>query len=96
LRGLKFKLYNEYIRKGGLEEIYYAYSGMKIIDLPFLYPPLRTENRLGFEFIYEYLHDLILKGSYVYSDINDQESAREPVFMIGSKNSYSITLFYGL
>lgn len=96
LRGLKFKLYNEYIRKGGLEEIYYAYSGMKIIDLPFLYPPLRTENRLGFEFIYEYLHDLILKGSYVYSDINDQEAAREPVFMIGSKNSYSITLFYGL
>ncbi len=96
LRGLKIKLYNEYIRKGGMEEIYYAYSGAKKIDVPFLYPPLRTENRLGFEFTYEYLHDLILKGSFIYSDVNDQESTREPVFLVGSNNLFSIILFYGL
>lgn len=96
LRGLRIKLYNEYIRKGGLEEIYYAYSGMDEIELPFLYSPLRTESRFGFEVAYEYLHDLIIKGSFVHSNVKDDLSSREPVFTIGSNNSFSIILFYGL
>jgi hypothetical protein len=96
LRGLKFQLYTEFIRKGGLDEIYYAYGGMDEKDLPFLYSPLREESRIGFDVSYEYMHDLILKGSYVYSDIRDEDPEREPVFMIGTKNSFSITLFYGL
>ena len=65
-------------------------------DFPFLYSPLRKEKRIGFDVTYEYIHDLIFKGSYIYSDITDEDSNREPVFLIGSKNSFSITLFYGL
>ncbi len=96
LRGLKFQLYTEFIRKGGLDEIYYAYGGQGEKDLPFLYSPLRKESRIGLDVSYQYLHDLILKGSYVYSDVTDEDLTREPVFLIGTKNSYSITLYYGL
>lgn len=96
LRGLKFKLFSEYLRKGGMDEIYYAYSGMDEKDLPFLYSPLRTENKIGFEVAYEYLHDLIIKGSFIHSEINDELHSREPIFMLGSNNSFSIVLFYGL
>ncbi len=96
LRGLKFQLYTEFIRKGGLDEIYYAYGGTDEKDHPFLYTPVREESRIGFDVSYEYMHDLILKGSYAYSDITDEDLQREPVFMIGTKNSFSITLFYGL
>lgn len=96
LRGLKFQLFTEFISKGGLDEIYYAYAGMDEIDLPFLYSPLRKENRIGFDVSYEYMHDLILKCMYTYSDITDEDSQRAPVFMIGSKNSFSISLYYSL
>ncbi|MEO8233533.1 MAG: capsule assembly Wzi family protein [Ignavibacteriota bacterium] len=96
LRGLKFQLFAEAIRKGGLDEIYYAYSGMHTKDLPFLYSPVRKEKRIGLDISYQYLHDLIIKGSYIYSDVIDENLNREPVFFIGSKNSFSITLFYGI
>ena len=96
LRGLKFKLFFETVRKGGLDEIYYAYGGMDEKDFPFLYSPARKEKRVGFDITYEYIHDLIIKGSYTYSDITDEDVNREPIFLIGSKNSLSITLFYGL
>lgn len=96
LRGLKFKLFAESVRKGGLDEIYYAYSGIGEKDFPFLYSPLRKEQRIGFDISYQYIHDLMIKGSYSYSNITDEDSMREPVFLIGSKNSFSITLFYGI
>ncbi|MBK7229267.1 MAG: hypothetical protein IPH97_10485 [Ignavibacteriales bacterium] len=96
IRGLKFKLFLESIRKGAFDEIYYAYSGMDEKNFPFLYSPVRKEKRIGLDVTYEYMHDLILKGSYIYSDITDEDKTREPVFLIGCKNSFSITLFYGL
>ena len=96
LRGLKFQLFAEAIRKGGLDEIYYAYSGIGEKDLPFLYSPARKEKRIGLDISYQYLHDLMIKGSYIYSDITDEDINRQPVFLLGSKNSFSITLFYGI
>ncbi|MFZ1517912.1 MAG: capsule assembly Wzi family protein [Ignavibacteriaceae bacterium] len=96
LRGLKFQLFAEQIRKGGIDEIYFAYSGMDEKDFPFLYSPTRRENRIGLDVSFEYLHDLVIKGSYIYSDITDEDKTREPIFLLGSKNSFSITLFYGI
>jgi hypothetical protein len=55
LRGLKFNLYIERLRKGGLEEIYYAYQGSDEIDLPFLYSPLRVDKTLGLNIRFEYM-----------------------------------------
>lgn len=95
LRGLKFKLFAEQLRKGGSEEIYYAYSGSGAKELNFLYSPIRKEKRFGIDISYEYMHDLSARFSYVYSDITD-ESERQPLFLIGSKNILSFALFYGL
>ena len=61
LRGLKFKAFAELIRKGGLDEIYYAYKGMDEKDLPFLYSPVRNDKRFGIDVTYEYMHDLVLQ-----------------------------------
>ncbi len=96
LRGLKFMFFAERVRKGGLEPIYYAYEGMNVKDINFLYSPLRKEYRIGLDVSYEYMHNMFVKASYIYSDISDEDPTREPLFLIGSKNSFSITLFYGL
>jgi hypothetical protein len=96
LRGLKLKMFTEFIRKGGLDEIYYAYAGMDEKNFPFLYSPTRIENRIGVDISYEYMHDLMLKGTYTYSEVKDEDNYRQPLFLISSKNSFSITLFYGL
>jgi hypothetical protein len=96
LRGLKFKLFFESYRKGGQEEIYYAYRGVNEIDLPFLYSPLREEKSFGLNIRFEYLHDLILEGSYWYSDIKDEAADRTPEYLSGKKNSFELRLYYGL
>ena len=96
LRGLKFNLYAERLRKGGLEEVYYAYQGSDEIDLPFLYSPLREDKTFGLDVRFEYIHNLVLEGSYRYSDIKDQSVDRTPEFLLGKKNSFAVRLFYGL
>ena len=96
LRGLKFKVFAELIRKGGLDEIYFAYKGMGKKDLPFLYSPLRKDERFGIDVTYEYMHDLILQGTYSYSSIKDEDILRTQKFLLGQKNSFSLTLYYGL
>lgn len=96
IRGFKFQLYTKFIRKGGLDDVYYAYAGMDEKKILFLSSPLRKESRIGFDFSYEYMHDLIIKGSYVYSDVTDEDLQREPLFLVGNRNSFSITLFYGI
>ena len=53
LRGLKFKLFLEAVRKGKLDEIYYAYSGMDKKDFPFLYSPIRKGKRIWFDVSYK-------------------------------------------
>jgi hypothetical protein len=96
IRGLKLKVFIEQLRKGGLEELYYAYKGMDEKNLPFLYSPLRKDNRFGIEVKYEYMHDLFLHGAYVYSDITDTDVLRTPQFLLGRKSIFSISLYYGL
>lgn len=94
MRGLKFKLYSEIIRKGGLKDIYFGYED----DSPekFLYHPLRKDFDVGFEASYEPFHDLFGVFKYKYSNIKDEDVQRTPNFMLGKKNSFGFTVFYGL
>ncbi len=96
MRGLKLKTFAERIRKGGLDEIYFAYNGMKEKDLQFLYAPLRKDTRFGVEASYEYIHDLFIKGTFYYSNITDEDKSRTQNFLLGKKNSFSLAIYYGL
>ncbi len=96
VRGLKFEVYFERRRKGGLDDIYFAYKGMDEFNKSFLYSPLRIDKYLGLNVSYEYIHDLILKGNYQYSEITDEATERTPGFLLGKKNSFSLTLYYGM
>ncbi|GMR25348.1 MAG: hypothetical protein BMS9Abin39_0639 [Ignavibacteria bacterium] len=96
IRSLKFELYFEERRKGGLDDIYFAYQGMDEFNKSFLYSPLRIDKYFGLNFRFEYIHDLILEGSYRYSDVADEDADRTPEYLVG-KNSYiSLNLYYGL
>lgn len=95
LRGLKIKAFAEKIRKGGLDEIYYAYKGIKEKDLPFLYTPLRKENRVGLDISYEFIHDLFIRGSLSHSDVRDDDSLRYAPFLLGTKTHLSFTINFG-
>jgi len=96
IRSLKFEIYFEQTRKGGLDDIYFAYGGMDEFDKSFLYSPSRIDKYYGLNFRFEYIHDLILEGSYRYSDVTDEDSDRTPEYLVG-KNSYiSLTLYYGM
>ncbi len=82
LRGLKFKIFVELIRKGGLDEIYFAYKGIDNKNLPFLYSPLRKDRRFGLDITYEYRHSLILQGPTTIQVL-------EMRILLELKNSYS-------
>lgn len=94
LRGLQLAAYTEYIRKGRLLDIYYNYYDQ--IAEPFLQPPVRREERFSFEASYEFIHDLFVDGYFTYSNVTDQDPTRTPAFLLGKKNSFGITVQYGL
>lgn len=96
VRGLKFEAYFENTRKGGLDDIYYAYAGMDKFDKPFLYSPTREDKYFGLNCRYEYMHDLVLKGNYIYSEIKDEDPDRTPEYLLGKNHSFSLTLYYGM
>ena len=96
VRGLRFELYFEGLRKGGLDDIYYAYGGTDEFNKSFLYAPLRSDKYLGISCIYEYIHDLLLVAKYRYSDISDEDPNRTPVNILGKKNTFSFSLSYGM
>jgi len=93
LRGLEMKLWGEFIRRGGFEEVTKQYTDP---GEPFLYGLRRNETNLGFEVSYEYIHDLFVKGFYQYSNITDEDIKRTPGFMLGANHSFGISLGYGL
>lgn len=94
LRGLNLNLWSEWIRKGGLKDIYYAY--VDILNLPFLYSPLRKDFRLGFEASYEIYHDLFTHLSCEFSDVSDQDPLRTPNWQLGKISSFGFSIYYGL
>jgi hypothetical protein len=94
LRGLKFSLYGELVRKGGLKSITVAYGSKEY--QPFLYGPVRKDFRTGLDVSYEIIHDAFVRGYYEYSSIKDEDKSRTPLWQLGSKHSFGIDLSYGL
>jgi hypothetical protein len=93
-RPLTIHLYLERLRKGGLTDIAAAY--FSTISEPFLYGPLRKDFRMGLNLDYEIIHDLNVAGSYEYSQITDEDKTRTPEYLLGDKNSLSLTISLGL
>ncbi|MCH7974584.1 MAG: hypothetical protein IH949_12005, partial [Bacteroidetes bacterium] len=96
IRSLRLELYFERVRKGGLDDIYFAYGGNDEFNKSFLYGPLREDKFLGIDIRFEYMHDLILDGRYRYSDVKDEDDSRTQNFVLGKHHSFSLTLYYGL
>jgi len=94
IRGLKLKAYTEFIRKGRLNDIYFAYNDKH--KESFLSHPVRKEIRFSFEASYEIIHDLFADGYYSYSDVKDEDLTRTPEFLLGKKHSFGVTVHYGL
>jgi hypothetical protein len=94
LHNLKVSLTTEMIRKGGLKDISFAYKNREY--LPFLYEPLRKEISIELNSVYEIFHDTFVEGSYKYTDIKDTDITRTPGWMLGSKHSFSLAVYYGI
>jgi hypothetical protein len=93
-RPLTIHFYFERLRKGGLADIYVAYYTN--ISEPFLYGPLRKDYNFGISADYEIFHDLNILGSYVYSQITDDDKYRTQEFMLGNKSNLSLLISLGL
>lgn len=96
LRGLKYKLYYERIRKGLEADIARAYKPEKYGVVNFLESPVRNDNRLGIDITYEWIHDLKSRLYFEYSDISDEDAARTPKYLLGKVTSFGVILSYGL
>ena len=94
IRALALKIKTEFLRKGGQADNYYAYENR--IGLPFLYGERRNDFRLNFSVNYNPLHNLFIKGEYDYSEISDELPDRTPEFLLGIKNSFNLSILYGL
>jgi len=42
------------------------------------------------------MHDLVLEGTYRYSDVEDEDPERTPDYLLGQSHSFSLTLYYGM
>jgi hypothetical protein len=93
-RGLSLKVWAENVRQGGVGDIKYQYT-IGYAE-KFLYGMRRNETNFGMEVSYEYLHDLIGKVFYQYSHVTDEDSTRTPAWQLGNKNTFGISLQYGL
>lgn len=94
LRGLQLKLWGEYLRKGGLKDIQFAYDGGE--SERFLYSPLREDKIIGININYEIIHEFFIEGSFVYSSIVDQEDNRTAEFMLGRHKNIELAIYYGI
>ena len=63
---------------------------------PFLGSPKRIEKRFCIEASYEILRDVFADAYYTYSDVTDEDLTRTPLFLLGKKNSFGLTVHYGL
>jgi hypothetical protein len=85
----------EKLRKGGLADINAEYaSGVQ--PPSFMSGPLRKDYDFQLACTYEPFHEAFVNAYYTYSSITDQQLLRTPGFMLGDKNSFGVTVSYGL
>lgn len=94
LRGLKFKFWGEFIRKGGLKDIKFAYDGGE--NEPFLYSPIRKDKYIGLSVNYEIIHELFVEGSLIVSNISDEDENRTSELILGTNKNLNIAIYYGI
>lgn len=92
-RALQLDIYYESLRKGGFNDIYYAYDS-NVEE--FLYGELRQDICIGMNVTYEPIHELYVEFNYRYSDISDELNGRTPQFQLGMHHSYTFNVCYGL
>lgn len=85
----------EYLRKGGLIDVYYAYEGRDEVQVYFLYPPVRKDLRIKFNIQYEPVYSLIIKFTYEHNRIKDEDQRRTPLSLIGNHDIFTISFDYG-
>lgn len=97
-RQLKHSLYTEFIRKGEIKDIYYAYDSKLRADDPvvFLSPVVRKEFRIGFSTIYEPYFGMSAKFNYEYSSVTDNLKTRTPNYLLGDNHNFSLIVSYSL
>lgn len=93
LRGLKLKIFGEYIRKGQRELPEEQY---KLPYPSFLYGNQLRMTNLGFKLRYDFFHNLFSELSFIYSNTSDEEIRRIPTYQLGKKYSFGVSLGYGL
>ena len=94
LRGLRFALYAERLRKGGLNDILGAYK--ERVYVPFLSGALRKDYRYGLKVSYEIFHDLFVRTEYEFSYVTDEDKSRTPLYLPGKKHNFFVLVNYGL
>lgn len=91
---LRTSFYFERARKGGLDDINKAY--LDDVTEPFLYSPVREDIRFGLKAHYQIFHELYAEGFYEYSDITDEDPNRTPAYLLGTNNTFSLRVWYGM
>lgn len=93
---LDFTFKFNFMKKGGEEDIYYAYEGRDEKSLGFLYPPIRKDIVYDFTVNYSPLVYLSFFLNYRYSIIKDDLPGRTPLFFLGNRNTLKIGFIFGL
>lgn len=94
MRGLKFKIWGDYIRKGKTEK-----SAADITYHPypkFLYGPRKNISDFGVILTWEPLYSSVFTLSYQNSSITDEDKTRTPYYELGTNNSIEMSFSFGL
>ena len=93
LRGLRLKIWGEYVRKGQKELPEEQY----MLPYPkFLYGDKLSMTNIGLILSYEVLHNLFGQISFAYSNISDENALRTPDYQLGRNYSFSLSVHYGI
>lgn len=95
LHNLQLKTLIELVRKGTEEDIYYAYEGRDIKRVNFLNPPVRKDKHVRIELEYEPIYSLIIRSSFEFVNIKDDNFNRTNLSKQGSYKIFSIGFEYG-
>lgn len=94
IRGLKLKLWGEYIRKGKTEK---TAADITFNPYPkFLYGFRKNVTDYGIDLRWEPWYSLVLALNYQHSSISDEDKLRTPVYELGSRNSFGISFSFGI
>ncbi len=96
MRGLRTKVFAEFVRKGEEEDIIKAYKLNEFEPVRFLNGRMRKDTRLGLHAEYEPMHDLKFKTWIEYTDITDEVPGRTPSWQLGQNISFGLLWSYGL